>query len=359
MPTRPNGKPFEFLSFDELRRLKDHEFLIPGLLPTECVAMLFGPSGAYKTFVALSLLLSIATGTPWMQGTRVKRSTVMYVFGEGGAGLKKRAQAWFLHHNKVGAYANVTFHKGAVNLFDKAEVLAFIEAVQEQQAANRSHCRRRTRAPLRVIAFDTLARCMVGAEENSNSEMSKVMDHCDMIRDQLGVTVLLVHHTGKTDSNEPRGASAMRGAMDSLVLADRPGRRQKFKAIVSVSKMKDDEEPEPMAVKLEPVDLPNGQTSLVAVYDGVVTNGPANDNETLSPNQQAIYDIVVAAGVQGIAWPDVRAQARSNGIGGNRSSALAEYRNALLKKALIVEQDGRLYAAEHAAGDHGAETGTG
>ena len=359
MTIRPNGKPFEFLSYDALRQLKDHEFLIPGLLPTQCVAMLFGPSGAYKTFVALSLLLSVATGTPWMPGTRVKRSTVMYVFGEGGAGLKKRAQAWFLHHNKVGAYADVTFHRGAVNLFDRAEVLAFIEAVQEQLAASRAQRRRRTRAPLRVIAFDTLARCMVGAEENSNSEMSKVMDHCDMIRDQLGVTVLLVHHTGKTDANEPRGASAMRGAMDSLVLADRPGKREKFKSVVSISKMKDDEEPEPMAVKLEPVDLPNGQTSLVAVYDGVASSTAANDNDTLSPNQQAVYDIIVAAGADGIAWPDVRAEARGKGVGGNRSSALAEYKNALLKKALIVDHDGRLYAAEHGAGDQSAETGTG
>jgi putative DNA primase/helicase len=343
--SRPNGKSFRFLSFNQLMQLPDPTWLLGGVLPANSVAMLFGPSGSGKTFVGLGMLLSIATGKPWMEGSSVKRGTVMYCFGEGGSGVKKRVAAWCKYHRKRGSNANIEFHDGAVNLYDRADVLAFIDEVKQRPFPQRY--------PLCVAAFDTVARCSVGAEENSNSEMGQVLEHCDLIRDELGITVLLVHHTGKTESNEPRGASALRAAMDAMLLADRKSKQAKYEVVLKTSKMKDDEELPPVSVRLVPVDLPRGQTSLVAVPTSVVQDqGDEAANDNLSTNQKAVYDIIAAAGAQGITWSDVRAAARDQGVGNGRSSALAELKAALIKKGLVVQQGECMYTTEHAS-SHG------
>jgi hypothetical protein len=68
-------------------------WLIKGWLPDSGLAMLFGPSGAGKTFAALSMAASIASGKAW-HGHRVTQGSVIYLAGEGHYGLRMRVAAW-------------------------------------------------------------------------------------------------------------------------------------------------------------------------------------------------------------------------------------------------------------------------
>ena len=54
--------------------------------------MVFGPSGAKKSFLVYDLACCIATGKDW-HGHRVKQGNVLIIAGEGHGGLNRRLKA--------------------------------------------------------------------------------------------------------------------------------------------------------------------------------------------------------------------------------------------------------------------------
>ena len=69
-------------------------YMVKGWLGRNCLSMLYGPSNAGKTFVALDLAMHVASGKPW-RGYRVNGGSVLYIAAEGGAGVRNRlAQSW-------------------------------------------------------------------------------------------------------------------------------------------------------------------------------------------------------------------------------------------------------------------------
>jgi hypothetical protein len=70
---------------------------IKNWIPSSGLAMVYGESGAGKTFITLDMACCIATGKPW-QGNKVKQGGVVYLCGEGNYGIKKRIAAWAKHH---------------------------------------------------------------------------------------------------------------------------------------------------------------------------------------------------------------------------------------------------------------------
>ena len=52
----------------------------------------------------------------------------------------------------------------------------------------------------KLIIFDTLARCMVGGDENSPLDMGRAVAAADRVRVETGAAVLLVHHPTKANN---------------------------------------------------------------------------------------------------------------------------------------------------------------
>lgn len=69
------------------------DYAIKGYLPANSLCSIYGPSGSYKSFLAVSWACHIATGRAWA-GKRVVNGAVMYVVGEGGIGVPRRVKAW-------------------------------------------------------------------------------------------------------------------------------------------------------------------------------------------------------------------------------------------------------------------------
>ena len=59
--------------------------------------IIYGESGAGKTFAVTDLVLAIVRGTEW-RGHRVNKGRAVYVCGEGLAGFRNRLQAFAQHH---------------------------------------------------------------------------------------------------------------------------------------------------------------------------------------------------------------------------------------------------------------------
>ena len=74
-------------------------YLIKGFLPANSFGMIYGASGSYKSFHALSWAVHIALGLDW-NGCRVQSRPVLYIAGEGGVGVSRRLKALAMrYHN--------------------------------------------------------------------------------------------------------------------------------------------------------------------------------------------------------------------------------------------------------------------
>jgi hypothetical protein len=198
---------YAFKNLDTLLNSPAAPFLVRNLLVQNSLVALVSPPGSNKTFVALDLALSVASRQPTWLGEPLNVSgPVVYVLGEGGGRIKLRVQAWNQEH---GITATYPFHyiNEPVALTKRTEADAFVHEVAALKPV--------------LIVFDTLSRCLAGADENNQKDMSAAVSVCDTLRQQLGCTVLLLHHTTKDGSTE-RGSSVLRGAVDTLLKLDVP-----------------------------------------------------------------------------------------------------------------------------------------
>lgn len=192
---------FCLLTPAELEALPEPAWLVKGMLPKNAFCVLYGEPGCGKTFVALSLALSIAAGQNWC-GKVTRAGSVLYVAAEGLFGLKLRVQAYQKKHGiKAEQIRYLGMGFDLRNPDDIEQVLI---------ALNVSSFRPD------LIILDTLARLMIGADENSARDMGLAIGGVDQLRRKSSATVLVIHHTVKTGRTE-RGSSALRGAADVMI----------------------------------------------------------------------------------------------------------------------------------------------
>ena len=251
-------------SLDWLRKNRPPvRFLIRDWIQESTVSLIVGPSNAGKSAVVLDMMCTMAAEaapgesdfTMWMN-SKAKRRNILYIAGEGVDGVTNRVSAWEKHHRR-----------------EVGDHLAFLEEAFRFDSPESSWVRLGQTVMTQgidVVVFDTLAMMMTGMEENSNDDMGKVMAWLENFRRITGTTVLLVHHTTKSQDNiTPRGASALTGAVASQILVtkrdpeslDRDVRDEfASKYItpirVAVTKQKDGKYPDPMDLTLVPAPVP-------------------------------------------------------------------------------------------------------
>lgn len=186
---------------DDIDRVPPSQPLIEGILDIDTLAVLYGRSGHGKTFVAVDWALSVSTGT-WWQRHMVRPGRSLYVISEGVAGMGARKRAW-QEQQRVHIAGEITWLTYPPNLFKDGWALALAQYAAELQPS--------------LIVVDTLARSMIGADENSAKDMGIVVAGADRVRRASGACVLLVHHTGKNEAAGMRGHSALEAAVDAAI----------------------------------------------------------------------------------------------------------------------------------------------
>ncbi len=73
------------------------EWLVKGILPNEGLAVMYGPPGSGKSFLAIDKAMTIATGGTVL-GAKTRRVGVAFVAAEAADGVRKRVLAWRLAH---------------------------------------------------------------------------------------------------------------------------------------------------------------------------------------------------------------------------------------------------------------------
>lgn len=209
----------ELLDTDDLDNIPNLQPLIADMLFLDSLARVNGPSGHGKSFVTLDFAGCVGTGSDW-HGHTTTQGLVIYLVAEGARGIRKRVRAWEQQYGM--RMTGVKFLPRPIQAMD-VEWLVLIEA-----------CRRLRPA---LIIGDTQARITVGVEENSATEMGRVVHRMEELRAQSGACVLLVHHKGLS-GDHGRGSTAVKGAMQTELTVTKEGSR----VMVATDKQKDTEE---------------------------------------------------------------------------------------------------------------------
>jgi hypothetical protein len=219
-----------WLSEDELDRIKLPRFIVDGVIVFGETTVIYGPSDAGKTFIVVDMVMRTAQHYP-----------VMYVAGEDMPGVRLRKLAWQQHYQRQ-PNGNFRMWQHAFSLFDNEDVETFIQ--QNRYAGTK------------IIVFDTLSQCSIGADENSNTDMAIVMNNANRIAHEVDAAVIVIHHTTKQESSW-RGAGAIKGNSYGFLSVEKPDESIRLECI---------------RIKNSPV-FPDRYFKLVdVVVDGMVDN---------------------------------------------------------------------------------------
>ena len=278
-----NARPsaFHFVSVGDLS-YRPPEFLVDGLIETESLGVVFGDPGSGKSFMAVDLALSVATGTQF-HGRGVRQGPVFLIAGEGHNGLTRRFAAWSIYKGVSIESAPLFVSNRPAQFLDAESAATVTEAVRELAAHHGKPA---------LIAIDTLARNYGPGDENSTSDMSAFVAAVDNLKAEFsGCAVALVHHTGHADKKRGRGAIALKGALDWEYLVEKTDKLIRLTS----TKMKDAELPAPLAFTLESVTLRDGASS-AALRE---TEAPSRTTRLKGKDQVAMTALTEALGKYG------------------------------------------------------------
>lgn len=203
------------MAIGELMAMPPIKFLVDSLFTEHGFSVMYGPPGCGKTFLALDIALCVATGQEFHE-MEVKQGAVLYIAGEGVGGLGKRVKAWIdkrgvgINEKELPFYVLPT----AVDFTNPADVEKLSATIQllEERAGGFS-----------LIVVDTVARALLGADENSATDIGKFVKTCDTLKQRYHAALIGIHHSGKDGSRGMRGSSALLGAVDTSIQIKKSG----------------------------------------------------------------------------------------------------------------------------------------
>ncbi len=253
-----------------LENLKDIEkhtaevdWLIGDLLQSQGLAILYGPAGIGKTFLSLSMALSLAAFERTPQGDLrgwsgsfdlkpLRKAQVIYWIGEGGVSIRSRIKGWL---KTSGAKSNAPFKlldqiETVNTLMDAARTMTFFDNLQaaikaETAGANGSepmpakNPSEQSKEPL-LLVIDTLSATHPAFDENDAKSAGAIMQNCRLLIDKFKATrplsILIIHHSTKRGGM--RGHSRLIGDPDTVLSVSKIGRAAERALVLRTEKQR-------------------------------------------------------------------------------------------------------------------------
>ena len=218
----------DYYYLDMLDGIPEPTWSINGLLPEGGYTLIYGKRSTKKSFLALDIGLSIATGLDF-HGRKVKSGRVVYFAGEGYRGNKWRIDAWFKHHGLCREdYAREFALIPGTGKWDTKNGREKIQQVLRDIAKD---------GLITLVIIDTARRAMSG-DENAPTSVGQFLDGVDEICREFSCGHLIVHHAGKDETRGARGGGPFEDDADAVFHVTK-GNNGKVKFICT--KQKDDE----------------------------------------------------------------------------------------------------------------------
>lgn len=257
------------------------EWLIEDTIERAVIAILAGPRGSYKSFLALDWSMRVAAET---------EQPVYVVSGEGGD-FDRRAQAWLQHHAPDCDPATVPLY-----VVEKRLNLSTVEGIE----SIRQDCVRLNIRP-KLFVLDTFSKLSGGLEENDNTAVKQFIGLLDNgLKRAFGATVLLVAHTGHSAVTRARGASALAADTEAEYIVSRGGEgrisvtRERFKSSPELPPLYY----EPRVVELGRMDAKGRAVTSLALVTAAPPEAPKGKRVTTGA-QRVILELVEKMQVHG------------------------------------------------------------
>lgn len=175
------------------------QYFIDDIIPKASVISITAPTGLYKTWTALYLSACLSTGSSFLSKKTIK-SPVKYINKENPSPL-------ISHRLKL--IGKITDNLKFWN-YDMKIPPPDINDIATYKSLTDGNS---------LLVFDSLIRFHNG-DENSSSDMSKVFS-CIRELTIKGDSVLVIHHSGKSEDSEYRGSSEIKAGIDILYIIEK------------------------------------------------------------------------------------------------------------------------------------------
>lgn len=185
-------------TIDEILKMDSGEFswIAEDFIAENGITLLSAPPASFKTWLSLELGSCISRGIPFL-GRKTKASNVLYIDKEN----QKQVQQIYL--KKLGLTGNPSLSIWP-QWANKVPPPAFPDSLYVKLAKQYKP----------VMIFDSLIRFFgKDINENTATDMSKVFTFLRSLTN-AGATILVLHHSGKSEGSEYRGSSDIKGAVD-------------------------------------------------------------------------------------------------------------------------------------------------
>jgi hypothetical protein len=210
--SKPKATGITFKRVTDLGDIKGVDWLIEDVLQTNGFINIFGPSGHCKSFVALDMACSMASGKDW-HGLETQKNAVLYVCGEGEDGINARIKAW-QYENKHTGELDVFMTDDPVRLLNDGYYDKLVSSIKALVEA--------TGVDIKTIVFDTMNRCFGDGDENSTKDMTMFTDACIDLRRETGMSVVVVHHTSVSNPRQARGNGSLKASLETEINVLKP-----------------------------------------------------------------------------------------------------------------------------------------
>ena len=311
---------FDVYDVHYLRNMPPVEWLVDGLLTKHGFSVLYGPPGAGKSFLAIDIALSVAYGKAW-HNNPVQKGAVLYIAGEGVGGLGKRIKAWQAHHKLT---ADVPFYvlPTAVRFREPEDVERLLRTIDNLDTK------------FSAVFVDTVARALLGGDENSATDMGLFVDACEIVKRHCECAVVAIHHSGKDAARGMRGSTALLGAVDTSIKVS----KLEETVTLTTEKQKDAEPMPDVAFTMTPVALIDDVSVVMTQAD--MPEKKQRSAKLTEPQKialQALRNLSVELGQERVpvtAWHDKHRAKTPDSTRSRRRDA----RDALqTKRAIVIE----------------------
>lgn len=269
---------------DLLARDFKTNWLIKGTIERENLVLFFGDSASGKSFLVQDACFCVAAGIAF-KGRSTQKGNVLYICGEGFAGLKNRFTALHQHYQTLPEGLHLSEVPAA--FMDKASTERVMKRVKEI-------------GDISLIVIDTFHRNLGGGNEDSAADIATFLSNIDTYLKPIGAAIVIIHHSGHGNKERSRGSSSLQAAMDVCFQI----KRDKNDIVtVTNTKMKDHAPPLPESYRMNIVDLLSNDSLSLTDEDGekitsVIlepTNTALKGNIKLNPNDETVLSCLSEA----------------------------------------------------------------